>query len=62
MTINPEAPPALLPALRVARQALSQAIQHDWIDTRTPPALLNRFLAEFEHDGWPGRDHLDSTA
>jgi DNA primase len=21
--------------------------------------LLNRFLAEFEHDTWPGRDHLD---
>jgi DNA primase len=21
--------------------------------------LLNRFLAEFEQDAWPGRDHLD---
>jgi DNA primase len=21
--------------------------------------LLDRFLGEFEHDAWPGRDHLD---
>ena len=39
---------------------LSSALPHDWIDTRhTAGALLNRFLAEFEHDTWPGRDHLD---
>jgi DNA primase len=43
-------------------KALSHAIQHDWIDTRanhTAGRLLNRFLTEFEHDTWPGRDHLD---
>jgi DNA primase len=42
---------------------LSHAIQHDWVDTspaHTAGRLLNRFLGEFEHDTWPGRDHLDS--
>ena len=39
---------------------LSHAVPHDWIDTaHTAGVLLNRFLAEFEHDAWPGRDHLD---
>jgi DNA primase len=39
---------------------LSHAIQHDWIDNgHAAGALLNRFLAEFEQDAWPGRDHLD---
>jgi DNA primase len=39
---------------------LSSSIPHDWIDTTHPAGLLlNRFLAEFEHDTWPGRDHLD---
>jgi DNA primase len=39
---------------------LSHAIQHDWVDHgHTAGALLNRFLAEFEQDAWPGRDHLD---
>ncbi len=39
---------------------LSAILPHDWID-RTHPAgvLLNRFLNEFEHGSWPGRDHLD---
>jgi DNA primase len=44
-------------------KSLSHAIQHDWIDTsegHTAGRLLNRFLAEFEHGSWPGRDHLDS--
>lgn len=40
---------------------LSSALPHDWIDVRhLPGLLLNRFLAEFEHDTWPGRDHLDA--
>jgi len=40
---------------------LSSALPHDWIDTRhLAGLLLNRFLAEFEHDTWPGRDHLDT--
>ena len=39
---------------------LSHAIQHDWVDTgHIAGALLNRFLSEFEHHSWPGRDHLD---
>jgi DNA primase len=39
---------------------LSHAIHHEWVDTGHPAGiLLNRFLAEFEHDAWPGRDHLD---
>ncbi len=39
---------------------LSHAIRHDWIDSAHPAgALLNRFLAEFEQDAWPGRDQLD---
>lgn len=40
---------------------LSTVLPHDWIDaSHLPGNLLNRFLAEFEHDAWPGRDHLDS--
>jgi DNA primase len=39
---------------------LSHSVQHDWVDTAQPAgALLNRFLAEFEHDAWPGREQLD---
>ncbi len=39
---------------------LSHALHHDWVDTgHTSGVLLNRFLGEFEHDGWPGRDHLE---
>jgi DNA primase len=39
---------------------LSQTLPHDWIDRQHPAGvLLNRFLGEFEHDSWPGRDHLD---
>jgi DNA primase len=31
-----------------------------WIDAALPSGrILWRFLTEFEHDGWPGRDHLD---
>src|ERR1041385_2748294 len=40
---------------------LSAALPHDWIDiNHTAGVLLNRFLGEFEHDAWPGRDHLES--
>ena len=39
---------------------LSSSIPHEWIDgAQQAGRLLNRFLAEFEHDTWPGRDHLD---
>ncbi|KXU37581.1 DNA primase [Cephaloticoccus primus] len=38
---------------------LARTLPHDWIDTRhTAGVLLNRFLAEFENENWPGRDHL----
>ncbi|MCX6952384.1 MAG: DNA primase [Verrucomicrobia bacterium] len=40
---------------------LSVSLPHDWIDLSHPAgALLNRFLGEFEHDLWPGKDHLDN--
>jgi len=40
---------------------LAQELAHqDWLDTANPAGrLLRRFLTEFEHDSWPGRDHLD---
>jgi DNA primase len=39
---------------------LSAILPHDWIDTRHAAGiLLNRFLGAFEHDSWPGREHLD---
>ncbi len=42
-------------------KALSTALPHPWIDPSRPAGvLLNRFLDEFEHDNWPGRDHLDA--
>jgi DNA primase len=42
-------------------RALSTTLPHDWIDTTHPAGvLLNRFLAEFEQDSWPGREHLDT--
>ena len=41
-------------------KVLATAFPHEWIDLSHPAgALLNRFLAEFEQDNWPGRDHLD---
>jgi len=40
---------------------LAQTLPLEWIDiAHLPGQLLNRFLNEFEHDSWPGRDHLDS--
>jgi DNA primase len=39
---------------------LARTLPHEWIDgSHLAGALLNRFLAEFEQDAWPGRDHLD---
>jgi DNA primase len=39
---------------------LAAAIPQAWIDTgHVAGALLNRVLAEFEQNSWPGRDHLD---
>jgi DNA primase, catalytic core len=44
----------------VLGKALAAACPHEWIDDRLPSgALLNRFLAEFLHGEWPGRDNLD---
>lgn len=40
---------------------LSGALAHDWIDSNhSSGVLLNRFLNEFEHDTWPGKDNLES--
>jgi DNA primase len=40
--------------------ALSGVLPHDWIDGTQPAGvLLNRFLGAFEHESWPGREHLD---
>jgi DNA primase len=40
--------------------ALSRELPHEWIDGgHVAGRLLNRFLGEFEHNAWPGRDHLD---
>ena len=40
---------------------LGRTLPHEWIDLTHPAGvLLNRFLAEFEQDAWPGRDHLDN--
>jgi DNA primase len=42
---------------------LSHAVRPDWIDqgaSHVAGRLLNRFLGEFEHDTWPGREQIDS--
>jgi hypothetical protein len=40
---------------------LSAAIPHSWIDLgHLAGVLLNRVLAEFEQNSWPGREHLVS--
>ncbi len=40
---------------------LARAIPPGWIDTgHLAGALLNRVLAEFEQNSWPGREHLDA--
>lgn len=41
---------------------LSLALPHEWIDTQHPAgALLNRILAEFEQDAWPGTAELNES-
>lgn len=41
-------------------QALAHHLAPEWIDTTSVPGrLLDRFLAETLHNGWPGRDHLE---
>jgi DNA primase len=40
---------------------LTQILQHEWIDTkRLPGRLLDRFMAEIEHDSWPGTEAIDA--
>ncbi|HSY54486.1 MAG TPA: toprim domain-containing protein, partial [Opitutaceae bacterium] len=42
-------------------KSLAQALPPEWIDTtRVAGVLLQRCLAEFTQDSWPGRDHLDA--
>jgi len=39
---------------------LSTQLAHEWIDASTLAGrLLDRLLAEAQHNGWPGREHLD---
>jgi DNA primase len=62
---DPSAPERDLLLLVLHFEALGKPLAagcpHDWIDQRLPSgALLNRFLAEFSENQWPGRDHLDS--
>ncbi len=45
---------------RVGKPLAHELLGRDWIDATHPAgALLRRFLTEFEHDAWPGRDHLE---
>ena len=38
---------------------LSGALHHEWINKqRLPGRLLDRFLAEFEHETWPGPEEV----
>ncbi|MBA3850459.1 MAG: DNA primase [Opitutus sp.] len=40
--------------------SLASLLPHDWIDTSTTAgALLDRILAEAQHNGWAGREALD---
>ncbi len=40
---------------------LSSALNHEWIDKkRLPGRLLDRFLAQFEHETWPGPEEVDT--
>lgn len=40
--------------------SLCHVVRPDWVDIGHPAGvLLNRFLSEFEHHSWPGRDHLE---
>ena len=41
-------------------QGLSRQLPHEWIDTSTLPGrLLDRILAEVQHNGWTGRESLE---
>ncbi len=39
---------------------IASRLPHEWINQSTLPGrLLDRLLAEAQHHGWPGREHLD---
>jgi DNA primase len=41
--------------------SLTRTLHHEWIDTkRLPGRLLDRFMAEIEHENWPGLENIDS--
>jgi DNA primase len=45
---------------QLGKQLAHELLPHDWIDATHPAgAIFRRFLTEFAHDAWPGRDHLD---
>ncbi len=40
---------------------IAEVLDHDWLDNgKVDDRLLNRLLAEFEHDEWQGADQIDS--
>jgi DNA primase len=40
--------------------SIAHALDHQWLDTQTPEGrLLDRCLAAYREDAWPGADHLD---
>ena len=45
---------------RLGKPLAHELLPRDWIDVTHPAGrILRHFLSEFEHDAWPGRDHLD---
>jgi DNA primase len=45
---------------RLGKPLAHELLPRDWIDvTYAAGRILRHFLSEFEHDAWPGRDHLD---
>ena len=41
-------------------KSLSEIVDHEWLDNEnTAGRLLNRVLAEFEHEEWSGAGHID---
>ena len=41
--------------------ALCRILNHEWLEkSRLPGLLLDRFLAEFEHETWPGTDGIET--
>lgn len=45
---------------KLGKPLAQELLARDWLDSAGPEGrMLRRCLNEFEHDTWPGRDHLD---